>query len=103
MNWLTGSADRRIARALLTEAGPPPSLGAMISRRPRHDRRCRRNGGTGQAGAETPARLDALPQVAPRSLPAEHRKDKAARRDIMAEVDLVVLCLPDDAARESAG
>jgi len=36
-----------------------------------------------------------------RSLPAEQRKNPEARRRIMAEVDLVVLCLPDPAARES--
>jgi N-acetyl-gamma-glutamyl-phosphate reductase len=43
----------------------------------------------------------ALPEFELRSLPADLRKDKQARRDIMAQVDLVVLCLPDEAARES--
>ena len=41
------------------------------------------------------------PQVALRSLPDDRRKDPEARRAIMREVDLVVLCLPDAAARES--
>ena len=60
------------------------------------------DGEAGTTGLGIRARLDALPQVARRSLPAEHRKDKAARRDIIAEVDLVVLCLPDNTTHKSA-
>ena len=59
------------------------------------------DGEAGTTGLGIAARVGALADITLRRLPDAHRKDPAARRDLMAEVDLVVLCLPDDAARES--
>src|SRR5215469_4094600 len=61
------------------------------------------DGAAGTTGLEIRERLAARKDLAVSALPEEARKDEAARARALNGADLVILCLPDEAARQAVG
>jgi len=59
------------------------------------------DGEAGTTGLEIRRRLAGVAGLAVQSIAADKRKDEAERLAMMRQADLVVLCLPDEAAREA--
>ncbi|GLV25778.1 N-acetyl-gamma-glutamyl-phosphate reductase [Sphingobium sp. Cam5-1] len=59
------------------------------------------DGGVGTTGLEIVERLAGRPELSFITLDEDKRKDAVARREALNAADIVILCLPDDAAREA--
>lgn len=59
------------------------------------------DGAAGTTGLEIRERLSGRSELSLITLPEAARKDMAARREALNAADIVILCLPDEAAREA--
>lgn len=59
------------------------------------------DGAAGTTGLEIRERLAGRADLSAATLDDAHRKDSDARREALNDADFVILCLPDDAAREA--
>ncbi len=61
------------------------------------------DGAVGTTGLEIRERLEGRKDITLITLPDATRKDAKARKEALNDSDFVILCLPDDAAREAVG